>query len=166
MGIAAGAFILARKGDMREDCIRIHIRANSNSEFDQAVKLEVRDAVVAYLTPVLSKAGNKREAFALLKGEMGNIAQIGNGVLRDKGTEYGAECAIKREEFPLRSYDGIVFQSGEYDALIISLGKGEGNNWWCVAYPPLCFIPEGEGEIEYKSKIVEIIKEYMEKHGL
>lgn len=166
IAILAVVFILTEKADMQKDCIRIHIRANSNCEYDQQVKMMIRDRLVDYLTPILSNAKDKKEARSLINGELSTITGLAGDMLEDMGINYGVSCAIKREEFPLRSYNGIVFQSGEYEALIILLGEGIGDNWWCVAYPPLCFIPDGEGEVVYKSKILEIIKEYREKHGV
>ena len=127
----------------KQDCVRIHIRANSNSEIDQSVKLDVRDAVVNYLTPLLSDCKSSDD------------------VLLDKGFPYRATVRLSEEKFPYRKYDDVSFPAGVYDALIVELGEGTGNNWWCVCYPPLCFVPDdGSENFRYKSKIVEIIKKF------
>lgn len=127
----------------KQDCVRIHIRANSNSEIDQSVKLDVRDAVVNYLTPLLSDCKSSDD------------------VLLDKGFSYRATVRLSSEKFPYRKYDDVSFPAGVYDALIVELGEGTGNNWWCVCFPPLCFVPDdGSENFRYKSKIVEIIKKF------
>lgn len=166
VAIIVSVIVLNQKNNAATDCIRIHIRANSNSENDQNVKLDLRDAIVCYLTPILSTAENKKQARALLKKELENLEKLGEAHLREINADYTMHCCMQKEEFPLRKYGDLVFESGEYEALIITLGEGKGDNWWCVAYPPLCFVPEGEGEIVYKSKILEVIKSYKEKHCL
>ncbi len=158
--------MLSQTTSAQADCIRIHIRAASNSQYDQGVKLALRDEVVAHLTPILSRAQNKKQAKTLLAQELGSLTALSNTYLAQNNVNYLATCYLSKEEFPSRKYGELVFEKGEYEALIISLGEGEGDNWWCVAYPPLCFVPEGEGEVIYKSKILEIIESYKEKHSL
>ena len=83
-------------------------------------------------------------------------------MLAQNGFAYTSDAQLKKEIFPTRSYDGIVFEQGEYDALVVNLGSGKGDNWWCVVYPPLCFVG-GEltgGGVVYKSKLEEIVKEF------
>ncbi len=141
--------------------LRVHIRANSNSEADQAVKYKVRDAVVAYLTPTVAECGDKETAMRAIGEKLTAVAQVADGVLREEGYFYGAKASLRREEFPTRVYDGATLMAGVYDALILELGTGEGDNWWCVVYPPLCFT-SGNGNIVYKSKIMEIIRKFGE----
>ena len=136
--------------------IRIHIRANSDSSQDQAVKYVVRDQIVNYLTPLLSGARSRNEAYRLVKANAEKTAAIADGILEACGFGYGAEARVGREEFPDRTYGDVFYPAGEYDALIIELGGGNGANWWCVAYPPLCFYGE-DGSIEYASIIAELI---------
>ena len=139
--------------------LRIHIRANSNSERDQTVKLYVRDKVVDYLTPVLSGCDTKEQALKTLNDELKNVEKVCNAALKEKGFNYTSSARVKNEKFPTRIYDGLTLEGGLYDALIIELGSGEGDNWWCVAYPPLCFTKANVPYI-YKSKIYEIIKRF------
>ena len=147
--------------EIAAQCIRIHIRANSNSEADQAVKLKVRDEVTEYLTLKLNGCKSKTEARDTLEREQKNLVKIANQTLYDNNFEYKASIVLKNEYFPDRKYDGYDFPEGNYDALIIYLGEGVGDNWWCVAFPPLCFVPEsGNGEkIVYKSWV----KEWLDK---
>lgn len=135
--------------------LRIHIRANSNSDVDQSIKYEVRDLVVTYITPKVKNVKSKDEVVDLLNNENENMTLIINEFLSEKGFDYGCSISINNEFFPTRTYDDLTLEADYYDALIINLGSGEGNNWWCVVYPPLCF--KGEGKVVYKSKIKEII---------
>ena len=145
-----------------EAYLRVHIRANSNGTDDQAVKYEVRDEVVSYLTPVVAECGTKEEAIAAIEARLGGIERVAERVLLANGYSYGARASVRREEFPTRVYDGATLPAGAYDALILELGTGEGDNWWCVVYPPLCFTG-GNANIVYKSKIAEIIRSFFGK---
>ncbi len=146
--------------ELSEQCVRIHIRANSNSQEDQAVKLKVRDAVTDYLTHCLDKADTKQDALDILNREKNALTAIADSVLSAYGFTYGAAAEIGTERFPERSYGGYVFPEGDYQALVLELGSGEGDNWWCVAFPPLCFVPDGDGEkVVYKSWIKEKLDE-------
>lgn len=146
--------------ELASECVRIHIRANSNSDIDQAVKLRVRDTVTQYLTDKLENAKTKERALEILEKEKENLIKLANSALKTNGFDYGASAAISREHFPEREYGEYTFPEGEYDALIINLGSGSGDNWWCVAFPPLCFVPDGGSEkIVYKSWIKEKLDE-------
>ena len=142
--------------------LRIHIRANSNESLDQQVKYKVKDELVKYLTPILAQADTKEVAMSLVKENLDNISRVAGLVLQKEGYTYGANAKLKSEYFPLRCYDDVVLESGEYDSLIVELGSGAGNNWWCVVYPPLCFVAtedDREG-ITYRSKILDIINRF------
>lgn len=144
---------------VRDECIRIHIRANSNMTIDQTVKYEVRDAVVNYLTPIVSEIDSFSKAKSIVSNRLDEVEKVAENVLEKRGYRYGATAKLKREHFPARSYSGYTLEEGVYEALIIELGEGTGNNWWCVLFPPLCFTPKGEGDtIEYRSKLGELCK--------
>lgn len=154
--------LLNNSSGQNSEYLRIHIRANSNSEIDQAVKYQVKDAVVEALIPILSSCQTKQEAEQTLQKNFSLIESVANNVLLKNGFPYKAKARLASEEFPTRSYDGLVLEQGFYDALILDLGTGKGNNWWCVVYPPLCFLksnPTGQ-DVVYKSKLVEIIKSF------
>lgn len=141
-----------------QDYLRVHIRANSNSSEDQTVKYIVRDAVVEALIPLLSEAETKEEAELVLKENLAYIEKIADEVLREKGFNYESKAYISNEYFPTRTYDDLTLDSGYYDALILSLGTGDGNNWWCVVYPAFCFTnTKNSANYVYISKIWEII---------
>lgn len=148
----------AEAEDVAEQVVRIHIRANSNSAEDQSVKLAVRDEVTAYLTSALEGCRSKSDALDSLAAEKENLRAIAQSVLDAHGYDYKAAVELKKESFPDREYDGCFFPAGVYDALMIYLGEGEGDNWWCVAFPPLCFVPDADGEqIVYASWVKELI---------
>lgn len=165
--LAIGAvLILPEQTEANSEYLRIHIRANSNDEQDQAVKLKVKDAVVEYLIPLLAKAETKEDAERILRSHKEEIALEAANALRKEGFRYGAKADVKSEEFPTRQYGSETFPSGVYDALIVELGEGKGDNWWCVAFPPLCFTPNANSKnIVYKSKIIEIINKWKEKNA-
>ena len=139
--------------------LRVHIRANSNSVEDQEVKYKVRDAVVEYLTPIVAECSTKEEAMQSINANLEGAARVADQTLKSYGYTYGARASLRQEEFPTRVYQDATLSAGVYDALILELGTGEGDNWWCVVYPPLCF-GGGNCKIEYKSKIAEIIKKF------
>lgn len=141
--------------------LRLHIRADSNLEADQAVKLKVRDAVIEYLTPRLAEATCAKDAEIVISESLDELTELSERILRDNGFRYGAKALIKTEKFPTKSYGDIVLESGYYRAVIINLGSGKGDNWWCVAYPPLCFIgEESAGVVKYESLIKKIIEKW------
>ena len=144
------------------DYFRIHIRANSNTQKDQEVKYKVKDEIVKLLTPLLSEAKTKEEAIQIIDNNIEYITKTVDDVLAQNGFSYNSNAQIKSEFFPTRSYGKLTLESDVYDALIVNLGSGSGDNWWCVVYPPMCFVPsEGDDDcIVYKSKILEIIKNF------
>ncbi len=136
-----------------EDYLRIHIRANSNSEYDQQIKYLVKDAVVEALKPIVQTIDSKDNLISVLKSNVQTLTAVVDNKLCELGQNYTSRVKICEEKFPTRSYEELTLGAGVYDAIIIELGSGDGDNWWCVAYPPLCFVTaEGDGEnIEYKS---------------
>ena len=150
---------LPREGETA-DCLRIHIRANSNSTADQDVKYLVKGEVVKLLSPLLEHASSTAEAKNIVASNMDNIENVANKVLKEGGMPYVAHAVMRREHFPIRHYGNVTLAEGDYDALILELGEAVGDNWWCVAFPPLCFVPSeeaGTGDFHYVSKIAEII---------
>ena len=156
-----GLIVVEAKDD--ESYLRVHIRANSNNEKDQDVKYKVKAAVVDYLTPKIAAGSTFKEVYNLLESNLTNIECVADKVLNENGFTYTSSAKLNEEYFPTRSYNEYTLNNGFYDALIINLGTGKGDNWWCVVYPPLCFIgAEGTGrtDIKYKSKFVEIIQNF------
>ncbi len=143
----------------KEEYLRIHIRANSNESVDQAMKYKVKDAVVDALIPLLSDVETLEEAKAVTSENFDLIKKVADSVLRENGFEYESSIRLCEEEFPTRQYGDLTLESGVYNALIIDLGSGEGNNWWCLVYPAFCFTSsKNSTNYEYISKILEIIE--------
>lgn len=156
--------ILSFKPSANSEFLRVHIRANSNSDEDQSVKYIVKNAVVEYLTPILAQCESKEESMSAVRNHLSEISLVATRTLRANGKTYSARAKLCQEDFPTRNYGDVTLASGVYDALIVELGSGEGDNWWCVVYPPLCFVgneSNGTNSIVYKSKIAEIIKQWL-----
>ncbi len=161
--ILVGVIMLVPAEQTNADFLRIHIRADSNSQSDQSVKYIVKSAVVDYLTPYLATATTKDKAMDIVRAHLKDIENVCNKTLADNGFNYGSKAKLIAEEFPDRTYNGVTLSAGVYDALIVELGSGSGNNWWCVVYPPLCFVGgenNGTNQIVYKSKLMEIIRNW------
>nr|WP_296264017.1 stage II sporulation protein R [uncultured Merdimonas sp.] len=127
--------------ELAEEVFRFHIVANSDSSKDQALKLMVRDAVLAEMKSDLpeEKAEDVREAESWARDHLEEIEETARDVVRQEGYTYGARAEVTTCEFPDKRYGDLLFPAGEYRALKISLGKAAGQNWWCVLYPNLCF---------------------------
>lgn len=144
------------------EILRIHIRANSNSNIDQTVKYKVKDAVVSAMLPILSECESKDEAEIKMQENFHIIESAANRVLAANGFSYTAKAKLCREEFPARAYGNVVYDAGFYDALILELGEAKGDNWWCVVYPPLCFLQTNNAsEVKYTSKLAELVKQIL-----
>ena len=140
--------------------LRIHIRANSNSDIDQSVKYEIKDAVVDALIPILSTCTTKDEASTALKNNFEYIESIADNILEKNNFNYKSNAKLSYEEFPTRTYGELTLEAGFYDALILELGEAKGDNWWCVVYPPLCFVNGSTHVNGFKSRIMEIINNF------
>ena len=142
-----------------KELIRLHIRADSNDTAAQSVKLKVRDDIVQYLAQKNKDVLSFEEAYLILQDELDALQAMANSRLAIEGQSYGATVRLTVEYFPTRKYGDVVLESGYYNALIIELGSGKGDNWWCVVYPPLCYL-EATDDFRYKSKIMELIEKY------
>ena len=161
---ACDLFPVATPDSIFDSVVRIHIRANSNSDIDQEIKLKVRDQITAYLGDILMECEDKKQALEKIIKSKSKLIEIADNTLYVNNFTYTSAVSVEKSYFPQREYDGYTFPEGEYDALIIELGSGEGDNWWCVAFPPLCFVPDdGDGEIVYKSWVKEILDEIFGK---
>lgn len=147
--------------ETKNEYLRIHIRANSNSQIDQNVKYKVKDSVVDALIPLLSDIDDFEEAKVVMSQNLKMIEEVANKVLLEEGFSYTSRADIDNEYFPTRTYDALTLEEGFYDALIIRLGSGEGDNWWCLVYPAFCFTSStNSNNVVYISKIWEKLKVY------
>ena len=141
--LLAGLFLLAfwLEGEQRtlaQDVLRLHVLANSDSAEDQALKLQVRDRVLDYATAVLQRSADMTAAQQELQQELPRIESIARAAVAAEGYDYAVTASLGQAEFPLKEYDGFSLPAGEYTALRLVIGEGEGQNWWCVVFPPLC----------------------------
>lgn len=147
------------KGKNNADYLRIHVRANSNEQIDQDVKYKVKDEIVKFITPYAAECTDKQAAMKIIGGILGEIEEVANKVLAENGFDYKSRASVRTEEFPTRVYGDTTLEAGLYDALIVELGSGTGDNWWCVIYPPLCFTA-GTAQVQYRSAIFDIINKF------
>lgn len=145
--------------EAQTDYLRIHVRANSNDQIDQEVKYKVRDAVVEFITPYAAQCVDKQTAMEVIGSALDGIEDVCDNVLKANGFSYTSRAQLRTEEFPTRVYGDLTLDAGLYDALIIELGSGTGDNWWCVIYPPLCFT-SGTADVTYRSMIYDIIRKF------
>ena len=123
-----------------DDLIRLHVLANSDHPDDQTVKLKVRDAVIEYLTPHLAGAIDSADARRIVSEQEEALEAVVRDTVAEAGADYPVRLDTGRFEFPIRAYGGLVLPAGRYEAVRILLGEAEGKNWWCVLFPPLCFV--------------------------
>ena len=149
LSLIIGALMIPEK-DINYDYLRLHIRANSNSEIDQAVKYEIKDVMVEFLTPKFCNVKSKDEAIKIVENNKNIMKSKCLDMLIKKGFNYSVNIKINNEYFPTRTYANTTLESGYYDAVIVELGKAQGDNWWCVMYPPLCFVNKNENTKQIK----------------
>ena len=125
--------------------VRFHVLANSDSEADQTLKLAVRDRVLREYGELLENCENKEETLAALEQAKQKICETAMQEVQEQGYDYPVRVSLVREEFPFKKYDELIFPAGIYDALRIEIGKAEGQNWWCVLYPQMCFVDAAWG---------------------
>lgn len=132
-------YISSVKADIEKSCVRLHVIANSNSPEDQQLKLSVRNAVLKHLEEKLKNAQTTGETKQIIQNELDSIAQAAQEELILHGARYRVTAELGNFNFPTKQYEGAKLPAGNYDALRIIIGAGEGENWWCVLYPQLCF---------------------------
>ena len=120
--------------------LRFHVIANSDSDGDQALKLKVKDAVVEFMKPLLSNCDDVHKSKEIVKAYESHILSVAQNVIRENGYNYDVHINYENCYFPAKKYGDISFPPGNYDAIRIYIGKHQGKNWWCVLYPPLCFV--------------------------
>lgn len=124
--------------DVRADCLRFHIIANSDSTEDQELKLKVRDDLLENTAVLFEKAESKSEALELCRNNEDVIKEYVQKVIKEHGYNYTVEVKTGKAFFPTRTYEKYTLPAGKYDALKVIIGEGEGKNWWCVMFPSLC----------------------------
>lgn len=160
---AIGAYAQTTSDNIANSLVRLHIVANSDSTEDQAVKLKVRDAVIQAMSEKFTDAATPEEAERIISENIPTIIQIANRELAASGMNYCAQAMLGNFEFPVKQYANITLPAGNYDALRIVLGSGEGHNWWCVMFPPLCFVDDTKGVAPESSQ--QLLQENMTQNS-
>lgn len=140
------------EGAVYEDTVRLHILANSDSEEDQALKLMLRDALLTEYGSMLNTPASTDEAEALLYEKLPEIVAFSEEFIRGCGYNYTVVASLGKEWYETREYEDFTLPEGRYTSLRISIGEGEGKNWWCVMYPPLCLDIATEGATDASEK--------------
>lgn len=135
--------------EVKDSLIRFHVIANSDSEEDQNLKIQVKNRVIDYLYPYLNESKSIEQSRQIIKDNMNEVKKIAEDVIKRNNYNYDVKLELSRENFPDKSYGNITLPQGNYEAFRIIIGSGEGKNWWCVMFPPLCFVDESKAEVEY-----------------
>lgn len=138
--------------DIAESVFRLHVIANSDSQEDQNLKYVVRDNLLSYMNEICKNTKNKEEAIKIAKQHENDFKQIALQTIREQGFSYDVNVRIGNFEFPTKHYGDISLPAGFYDALRVEIGEAKGQNWWCVMFPPLCFVDVSSGIVPEESK--------------
>lgn len=154
IGIAVGAVQYSQSvtESISDQVIRFHVVANSDTTDDQLLKQKVRDYVIEFIEPLLSECRSIQDTKYILEGSLPVIQEIAEEVVEDWGRDYPVYVALDRANFPTKAYGDVVLPAGEYEACRIVIGEGKGENWWCVMYPPLCYLDVASGVVPLEGK--------------
>lgn len=150
--VSAYSYVSAISNDLSDSIFRLHVIANSDSEEDQNLKYIVRDNLIKYMNELCSSSMKKNDVIKLSKEHLEDFKQIAENTVKEQGYSYPVEVEIGNFDFPTKTYGDISFPAGSYDALRVKIGQSSGQNWWCVMFPPLCFINTTTGIVSEESK--------------
>lgn len=139
--------------DISDSVFRLHVIANSDSPADQNLKYIVRDSIIDYINEISSSATSKEEVLQIAKSNIAEIQSIAINTVRKEGYDYSVNVEVGNFVFPKKTYGDITFPPGFYDALKVEIGEAKGQNWWCVMFPPLCFVDVTSGIVPDESKL-------------
>lgn len=138
MAALMGAYLDREQAALADSVIRLHVIANSDSEADQALKLQVRDRILEEAAALYPPGADLQQARRSMEDNLSLLAQAGRDVVEEQGYDYPVSASLERTWFPTKQYTDFALPAGKYTALRIVVGEGKGENWWCVAFPPLC----------------------------
>lgn len=156
---SAFSYVNAVSEEISNSVFRLHVIANSNSVEDQELKYKVRDSLLEYMNSLCSNVSSKQEAISIAKNNIKNFEDIAQTVVLENGYDYPISVEIGQYDFPTKEYGDVSLPAGMYDALRVKIGSATGRNWWCVMFPPLCFVDVSSGVVPDSSK--ELLKENM-----
>ena len=157
ISICAFSYVNAVSSNIQDSVFRLHVIANSNKEEDQNLKYLVRDKILEYINSISQNYNTKEDIIKLANNNIEEIKKIAENVVLENGYNYPIKVSIGNFAFPTKTYGDITFPAGFYDALKVEIGEAEGRNWWCVMFPPLCFVDVTSGVVPEDSK--ETLKE-------
>ena len=155
--ISAASYVNAVSEDIAQSIFRLHVIANSDSKEDQDLKYKVRDKVLEYMNEISKNCSSKEEVILLAEEHKEEFKKVAENAIKQNGYDYEVNIKIGNFDFPTKTYGDISLPAGEYDALRIEIGEAKGQNWWCVMFPPLCFVDVTSGVVPDESK--EVMKE-------
>ncbi len=150
--ISAISYVDAVSNNIADSVFRLHIIANSDSKEDQELKLKVRDELLSYMNIISKDSTSKQEAMQIANEHKEEFTQIAKKVIKENGYNYTVNVQIGKADFPTKYYGDITLPAGTYDALKVQIGEAKGQNWWCVMFPPLCFVDVSTGIVPDNSK--------------
>lgn len=159
--INAYSYVNAVSSNLSNNVFRLHIIANSDSEEDQNLKYIVRDNLLEYMNKICSNCSTKDDAIQIVNSHLQEFQEIAEKTIKENGYSYPVTVEVGNFEFPTKTYGDISFPAGNYDALRVKIGESNGKNWWCVMFPPLCFIDTTTGVVSEESK--EQLQENLEE---
>ena len=150
--ISAITYVSAVSNNIANGVFRLHVIANSDSPEDQNLKYIVRDELIKYMNTLAKDCTSKQEVIEIAQNNISNFENIAKKTIQDNGFNYNVTVEIGNFDFPTKTYGDITLPAGTYDSLKIKIGKSEGQNWWCVMFPPLCFVDVTTGIVPEESK--------------
>ena len=138
--ICTFSYVDAVSSEISSNVFRLHVIANSNSDEDQALKYKVRDNILEYMKEITNNVKSKEEIIKIIEDNKNSFRNVALNTIKNQGYDYDVNVEIGNFEFPTKTYGDISLPCGYYDALKIEIGEAEGKNWWCVMFPPLCFV--------------------------
>ena len=150
--ISAISYVDAVSNNIADSVFRLHVIANSDSKEDQELKLKVRDELLSYMNIISKDSTSKQEAMQIANEHKEEFTQIAEKVIKENGYNYTVNVQIGKADFPTKYYGDITLPAGTYDALKVQIGEAKGQNWWCVMFPPLCFVDVSTGIVPDNSK--------------
>lgn len=150
--ICAFSYANAVSTNIADSVFRLHVIANSDTEEDQNLKYLVRDALIEYMNSISNKCISRKEAISIAESHKDDFYKIAHQIISDNGYNYDVNINIGNFAFPTKNYGDISLPAGYYDALRVEIGNANGQNWWCVMFPPLCFVDVSSGIVPEDSK--------------
>ena len=157
--ISAYSYVSAISNDLSSSVFRLHVIANSDTDEDQNLKYKVRDSLLEYMNSLCSSVCSKDEAMNIAKSHVDDFKAIAKNVIVSNGYNYDVDISIGECDFPTKHYGDVSLPAGNYDALRVKIGSASGKNWWCVMFPPLCFVDISSGVVPDSSK--ELLQDSM-----